>query len=65
VLTDRRAYTLLAAGQAGDRYLQARPRCTRLAIVALAAHLSNAVPDRYDPLHGLFLVVRRARHKIR
>lgn len=47
-----------------DRYLQARPRGTRLAILALAMHLCNVVPDRYDPLHWLF-VLSSVKHKAR
>lgn len=41
-----------------DRYLQARPHGTRLAIAILAVHLLNMVPDRYDPLHWLFVTAK-------
>jgi hypothetical protein len=68
-----RAWCVLAAGVIGydlfasdgqtlsegvDRYLQARPRGTRLAIGILAIHLLNMVPERYDPLHWLFVTAR-------
>lgn len=45
-----------------DRYLQARPRGTRLAIAVLAVHLANVIPVRYDPLHWLF-VTTSLKHK--
>lgn len=47
-----------------DRYLQARPRGTRLAIAVLAIHLANLIPSRYDPLHWLF-VSASLKHKAR
>lgn len=36
-----------------DRYLVRRPWVTRVVVVGLAAHLLNAIPQRFDPLHRL------------
>jgi hypothetical protein len=39
---------------AADRWLETHPWLTRAAIAAVALHLANGVPSRYDPLHYLF-----------
>jgi hypothetical protein len=39
--------------EAVDRYLESRPWLTRLAVVVVSAHLLNAIPLRFDPLHQL------------
>jgi hypothetical protein len=47
--------------EAADRYLLRHPWLVRCVAFAVAAHLSNAVPDRYDVVHRLFLLFRRCR----
>lgn len=42
-----------------DRYLSRRPWATRVAVIALAAHLLNIIPQRIDPLHQLARIVKR------
>lgn len=39
--------------QACDRYLVTHPVITRAAVLYVAAHLLNVVPNRFDPLHRL------------
>jgi hypothetical protein len=69
----RRAWALLAAGVLGyevvckdgellsecvDQWLVSRPILTRAAIAALALHLGNAVPKRYDVVSLGFQAIR-------
>jgi hypothetical protein len=71
----KQAWTLLAAGVLGyevvcedgqllsegvDEWLAARPILTRAAIAALALHLGNAVPQRYDVVSLGFQAIRRS-----
>jgi hypothetical protein len=44
--------------EAADRYLVRHHWLTETALLAIYLHLSNRVPARYDPLHGVFLVAR-------
>ena len=44
-----------------DRWLLSRPILTRAVIAALALHLANAVPVRYDLVSLGFLGIRRAK----
>lgn len=71
----KHAWALLAAGVLGyeiackdgqllsecvDQWLAARPILTRAAIAALALHLGNAVPKRYDVVSLGFQAIRRS-----
>lgn len=42
-----------------DRYLATRRWPTELATALVYAHVSNKVPDRYDPIHLMFLGIRK------
>jgi hypothetical protein len=44
-----------------DEWLVSRPILTRAAIAALALHLGNAVPKRYDVVSLAFPAIRRCR----
>ena len=71
----RQAWALLAAGVLGyevvckdgqllsecvDGWLVSKPILTRAAIAALALHLGNAVPERYDVVSLGFSAIRRS-----
>src|SRR6266436_7928562 len=71
----RRAWAVMAAGVLGyevvcrdgqllsecvDEWLVSRPILTRAAIAALALHLGNAVPQRYDVVSLEFQAIRRS-----
>jgi hypothetical protein len=71
----RQAWALLAAGVLGyevacedgqllsecvDDWLMSRPILTRAAIAALALHLGNVVPERYDVVSLGFQAIRRS-----
>lgn len=71
----RQAWALLTAGVLGyeiackdgqllsecvDEWLVSRPILTRAAIAALALHLGNAVPKRYDVVSLGFQAIRRS-----
>jgi hypothetical protein len=71
----RQAWALLAAGVLGyevvcrdgqllsecvDEWLMSRPILTRSVIAALALHLGNALPARYDVVSLGFMVIRRS-----
>jgi hypothetical protein len=71
----RQAWALVAAGVLGyevfckdgqllsecvDEWLSSRPFLTRAAIAALALHLGNAVPERYDVVALGFQAIRRS-----
>ena len=47
--------------EAVDRFLLKHPHITRAAIVLIAAHLLNLIPNRYDPIHHTASVVRLQR----
>lgn len=47
--------------EGADIYMERHPWLTRAVAASLALHVCNAVPDRCDPVHGLFLVSRRWR----
>jgi hypothetical protein len=70
----RQAWGLLAVGVLGyelvcddgqllsecvDEWLVSRPVLTRAAIAALALHLGNAVPERYDVVSQGFRAIRQ------
>ena len=70
----RQAWALIAAGVLGyavckdgqllsecvDEWLVAKPILTRAAIAALALHLGNAIPERYDVVSLGFQAIRRS-----
>jgi hypothetical protein len=71
----RQAWALIAAGVFGyevackdgqllsqcvDEWLASRPILTRAAIAALALHLGNAIPERYDVVSLGFRAIRRS-----
>jgi len=71
----RQAWALIAAGVLGyevvckdgqllsqcvDEWLASKPILTRAAIAALALHLGNAVPERYDVVSLGFQAIRRS-----
>lgn len=46
-----------------DSYIQARPRVSRAVVLVFVAHLINLVPDRYDPLSRIYLLLKRRKVK--
>jgi hypothetical protein len=71
----RQAWALIAAGVLGyevvckdgqllsqcvDEWLVSKPILTRAAIAALALHLGNAVPERFDVVSLGFSAIRRS-----
>ncbi|OBS02503.1 hypothetical protein A9W98_14525 [Mycobacterium gordonae] len=46
-----------------DRYLKAHRWTFEAVLFALYCHLSNRVPDRYDPIHWLFVALVKALHR--
>lgn len=71
----KQAWSLLAAGvlvyevtcgdgellsEQCDRWLETNPFLTRAVIFALALHLANAVPARYDAVSVAFTAIRKA-----
>ena len=73
-LSAKQAWGLLAAGvlayelackegellsEGVDDWVAAKPILTRTVIAALALHLGNAVPPRFDPLSLAFIGIRR------
>ena len=71
----RQAWALIAAGVLGyefackdgqllsecvDEWLVSKPILTRAAIAALALHLGNAIPERYDVVSLGFQAIRRS-----
>jgi len=68
------AWTALAAGvigynvsaregemlsQAADRWIESHPILVRLLIAVVAAHVANVAPQRLDPIHLFFGLVRK------
>lgn len=47
--------------EAADRYMLSHPWLTRAVAFTLAAHCCNVMPDRFDPIHQLFLIKQRLR----
>jgi hypothetical protein len=47
--------------EGADRYMDHHPLYTRVVGVALVAHVCNMLDDRWDPVHGLFVLSRRWR----
>lgn len=45
--------------EAADRYMLRHPWLVRGAAFALAAHVCNLVPARFDPIHLGFFAIRR------
>lgn len=37
-----------------DHFIERHPVATTLGIVAIAGHLANIIPPKYDPIHRLF-----------
>lgn len=42
-----------------DRYIDKHPVITRVGTLAVAAHLCNLIPNKYDPIHQASLVARK------
>lgn len=42
-----------------DRWVERHPILTRTIVGVVAAHVANAAPSKYDPIHWLFEGVRR------
>lgn len=42
-----------------DRYMLRRPWLVRTIAFLVAAHVGNALPARYDPIHLMFAGIRR------
>ena len=74
-MTARQAWALIAAcvlgyevvskdgqllSQWADEWLASKPILTRAAIAALALHLGNAIPQRYDVVSLGFQAIRRS-----
>ena len=58
------AYEIVAAegellSEAADRYMLAHPWWTRAVVASIGLHLCNAVPERFDVLHWLFVAKHR------
>lgn len=47
--------------EGADRYMRHHPWLVRFVAFALAAHVCNLVPDRFDAVHQMFVSVRRIR----
>jgi len=47
-----------------DRWVAAHPVAARLAITALAAHIANLIPTRFDPIHRIFGLTQRRRRAV-
>jgi hypothetical protein len=45
--------------EGADRYMLRHPWLVRGVAFALASHVCNLVPDRYDVVHQMFVAVRR------
>jgi hypothetical protein len=75
IMNAKHAWVLLVAGVLGyeiackdgqllsecvDEWLVSRPILTRAAIAAMALHLGNAVPKRYDVVSLGFQAIRRS-----
>jgi hypothetical protein len=75
IMNAKHAWALLVAGVLGyemackdgqllsecvDEWLVSRPILTRAAIAAMALHLGNAVPKRYDVVSLGFQAIRRS-----
>lgn len=59
-------YEILAAdgqllSEAVDRALEKHPVLVRAAVLLLAGHLINALPNKVDPIHLLAVALRRRR----
>ena len=57
------AYDMLAGpeqtlSEGADRYMLKHPWTTRAVAAAVAGHVCNLLPDRYDPIHVLFSGLR-------
>lgn len=60
------AYDVLAPPQqtlsdGADRYMLSHPWITRAVALAVAGHVCNLVPDRFDVIHQLFKAARKGR----
>lgn len=60
------AYDLVASPEqtlsdGADRYMLSHPWITRAVAAAVAGHVCNLVPDRFDVIHQLFKAARRGR----
>lgn len=44
--------------EAADRYMRHHPWLVRFVAFALASHVCNMVPDRYDIVHQMFVGIR-------
>lgn len=42
-----------------DRWVDRHPILTRTIVGVVAAHVANAAPAKYDPIHWLFIGVRK------
>ena len=47
--------------EAADRYMMRHPWMTRVVALLIAMHVTNAVPDKFDPIHWLFWGKRYSR----
>jgi hypothetical protein len=57
------AYDVLASpeqtlSEGADRYMLKHPWITRAVAAAVAAHVCNAIPGRFDPIHLSFAGLR-------
>ena len=44
-----------------DRWIERHPVAARAAVGVVAAHVANAAPQRLDPIHFMFTILRRPR----
>lgn len=42
-----------------DRWIERNPILTRVLILLLAAHVSNCIPNRFDPIHQFAQLIKR------
>lgn len=51
----------MTLSEGADAWMVRHPWLVRGIAFALAAHVANAIPDRVDPIHGLFVLSRKWR----
>lgn len=45
--------------EGADKWIEKHPYRTRILILLLAAHVSNMIPNRLDPVHQIALLIKR------
>lgn len=50
--------------EAADDYLQRRRAATEVGLLVLYLHVANKLPQRLDPVHGMFVGLRALRRAV-